>query len=217
MTPDNTLEPGDKNPSARRVRRKRGVESPDSPPLASNQPAFESQPEPAPIDIEYQCIEHVQAGQQESRKEEAALKILRRHVYLAMGGSLIPIPIADKVAVSAVQINLLREISDTYKVPFSESGVVKVTAALASGLGSMELAKIIAASGIKAIPFFGHLVSAITFPTLCGALTYALGKVFIMHYELGGNLLTFNAEGARNYFAKQFHEGKLVVAQFQNG
>ncbi|MDB6036196.1 MAG: hypothetical protein JWM99_37, partial [Verrucomicrobiales bacterium] len=112
---------------------------------------------------------------------------------------------------------LLREISDVYLIPFSESGVVRVIAALASGLGSMELARIIATSGIKTIPFIGHLVSAMTYPVLCGALTYALGKVFIMHYELGGTLLTFDAEGARNYFAKQFHEGKLIVAQFQKG
>jgi uncharacterized protein (DUF697 family) len=216
MTPEHSAESETKHTGGKRIRRKRGLETA----AASEDPAkgsgSEGESGQAPIEIEYQCIEHVQTGEKEKRKEEEALEILRRHIYLAMGSSLIPIPVADKLAVSAVQINLLREISDTYKTPFSEAGVVKVIAALATGLGSMELAKIIATSGIKTIPFVGHVLSAVTYPTLCGALTYALGKVFIMHYELGGTLLTLNAEAARNYFAHQFHEGKLVVAQFQH-
>jgi uncharacterized protein (DUF697 family) len=214
MTSDTSTSDESKKVGAKRARRKLDAEPAEATHKPSDEPARQRSAA-APIEIEYQCIEHVPTAGSEPRKQERAQEILRRHIYLAMGGSLIPIPIADKIAVSAVQINLLKEISEVYGFPFSESGAVKVIAALAGSLGSMELAKMIATSGIKAIPFIGHVVSAVTYPVLCGALTYALGKVFIMHYELGGTLFGFDAEKAKNYFAEQFHQGKLVVAQFQ--
>jgi hypothetical protein len=35
------------------------------------------------------------------------------------------------------------------------------------------------------------------------ALTYAIGRVFIHHFELGGTLLNFDADKLRSYFREQ--------------
>jgi hypothetical protein len=50
-------------------------------------------------------------------------------------------------------------------------------------------------------------------PTLAGASTYAVGRVFIQHFECGGTILSFDPEKVRAHFEKEFEEGKKVVAK----
>jgi hypothetical protein len=45
------------------------------------------------------------------------------------------------------------------------------------------------------------------------ASTYAVGSVFIQHFETGGTLLTFDAEKVRDFYAQQFREGRQVVQE----
>ena len=45
-----------------------------------------------------------------------------------------------------------------------------------------------------------------------GASTWALGKVFIQHFESGGTFLDFNPEKVREYYKVQFEEGRKMAA-----
>jgi hypothetical protein len=71
----------------------------------------------------------------------------------------------------------------------------------------------VAASLAKAVPFFGSTLGYLTLPLLGGASTYAVGRVFLQHFESGGTFLTFDPEQVRDYFAEQFEAGKLMVAK----
>jgi hypothetical protein len=46
----------------------------------------------------------------------------------------------------------------------------------------------------------------------CGASAWALGKVFIRHFESGGTLLNFDPEGAKEHFKEQFEEGRKMAS-----
>ena len=46
-------------------------------------------------------------------------------------------------------------------------------------------------------------------PAVNGAFSYAVGRVFIRHFESGGTFLDFDADKVRGYFNEQFREGKL--------
>ena len=44
-----------------------------------------------------------------------------------------------------------------------------------------------------------------------GAYTWALGRVFIQHFESGGTFLNFDAEKVREHFKAEFEEGRKMA------
>ena len=52
-------------------------------------------------------------------------------------------------------------------------------------------------------------------PAAAGASTYAVGQVFIQHFESGGTFLDFDPDKVKAYFAEQVEKGKLVVADLR--
>jgi len=65
---------------------------------------------------------------------------------------------------------------------------------------------------VKSIPLIGQATSALTMPALAGATTYAVGKVFIQHFESGGTFLDFDPEKVKAYYAEMLKEGEDVAA-----
>jgi hypothetical protein len=61
----------------------------------------------------------------------------------------------------------------------------------------------------------GGILGAISFPIFAGASTFAVGKVFIQHFESGGTFLDFKPAEVKEYFLEQFDAGKLLVAQMK--
>ncbi|NJL59719.1 MAG: hypothetical protein HC887_08825 [Desulfobacteraceae bacterium] len=53
-------------------------------------------------------------------------------------------------------------------------------------------------------------------PASAGAMTYAVGRVFLQHFESGGTFLNFNPEEVKEHYARLFEEGKKVVAEVKN-
>ncbi len=53
-------------------------------------------------------------------------KILRHHVWTAMGVGLIPVPLLDIPALFGVQLSLLRRLSNVYGIPFSKDAAKTV-------------------------------------------------------------------------------------------
>ena len=49
-------------------------------------------------------------------------------------------------------------------------------------------------------------------PAFSGAVTYAIGKVFVQHFEMGGTLLDFNPEKVKKYFREQYEQGMKKAA-----
>src|SRR5271169_5928031 len=52
-------------------------------------------------------------------------------------------------------------------------------------------------------------------PSLPAAFTYAVGKVFVQHFASGDTFLDFDPKTVREYFARRFEEGKLVVSKMK--
>ncbi len=52
-------------------------------------------------------------------------------------------------------------------------------------------------------------------PILCGAATYATGKVFIQHFASGGTFLTFDPAKVKAHYAQMFEEGKKVSSKIR--
>ena len=50
-------------------------------------------------------------------------------------------------------------------------------------------------------------------PVFAGASTYAIGKVFIQHFESGGTFLDFEPAKVRAYFSQQFDKGRDLASE----
>ena len=133
-------------------------------------------------------------------------RIVRHHVWGAMGVGLIPIPAVDMVGLAGIQLNLARRLAQAYGLSFSEDSARNIITTLVASFVPAAMAFPVF-SLAKMIPLIGQSLGAITMPALGGAATYALGKVFIQHFACGGTILTFDPEKVKAYYAEIFKEG----------
>ena len=161
------------------------------------------------------------------RKREDALQrkirqIIAKHIvknYMigAMGAGLIPVPVLDMAAVSGVQLKMLHSLSNHYGIPFLENRAKAFIAALIGGIGSGALAAGTFGMFVKALPGIGTLLGSVKMLLLSGASAYAVGMVFIQHFESGGTFLDFEPEKVRNHYAQTFHKGKEATSELSDG
>jgi uncharacterized protein (DUF697 family) len=151
------------------------------------------------------------------RRERRADAIIRRNMMWAMGAGLIPIPFLDSAVVITLQVKMLGELSECYGTPFHASSAKAAISALVCGLAGETLGRTLLGTGAfsvlaRSIPVLGFALSALTMPTLHGALTYALGKVFQQHFAAGGTILMFNPQKTESFFRAKFEEGLKTAA-----
>ena len=142
------------------------------------------------------------------RRREMAAHLVDRFALWSGAAGLIPVPVVDWVTVGGVQIQMLRRLSQIYDVAFSENRGKVLIASLA---GSMVPAS--SASGVaslaKSVPILGALVSVFVMPVLSAGATYAVGRTFMQHFELGGTLLDFNPPDYREFIKAQKEKWNL--------
>ncbi len=139
-----------------------------------------------------------------SKKAERAV---RNHVLWSMGAGFIPFPVADFLAVAAVQLDMIRTLSSIYDVDFKETeGKALITSLTGSGLSRLG-----ASALVKMIPGIGSALGGVSMSALSGASTYALGQVFKTHFDSGGTFLDFDTDRFRKFYDEQFEKGKKVA------
>lgn len=146
-----------------------------------------------------------------SERDKHADTIIRNHVIWSMGAGLIPVLIADIFAVSALQLDMIRQLCRVYGVDFSETQ----GKAIVTSLTSSTIARIAAGSVIKIIPGLGSLLGGVTVSVFAGASTYALGEVFKKHFESGGTILDFDPARLKNLYKEKFEKGKKMAEQMK--
>lgn len=140
----------------------------------------------------------------------AANGIVKNHIIASITLGLVPVPLFDLAALTATQMSLLRSLAAHYEVEFDDSDTKPLLTALVSGslpvLGVLGLS-----SFVKVIPGVGSLVGSASVGVLAGAVTYAVGQVFVMHFEAGGTLEDFDPMQARAFFKRELEAGKGFV------
>ena len=152
----------------------------------------------------------VEAAENENQLEKAN-SIVKNRMMWSAGAGLVPVPVVDLVALSGIQLEMLYSLSKLYDVPFRKDIGKSIIAALLGSVLPTGMAPWIA-SMIKVIPLIGQTTGALTMSIVGGASTYAVGKIFIQHFEAGGTFLDFKPEKVKDYFAKLYEEGKSKVS-----
>lgn len=145
-----------------------------------------------------------------TNRAENAQSVIKNHMMWSMGAGLIPIPMADFLAVSAIQLDMIKQLSKIYEVDFKMTeGKALITSLTGSGLARLG------ARAVKFIPGVGSVIGGVTMAVLSGASTYALGEVFKKHFDTGGTFLDFDPERLKKYYNDKFEKGKQVAEEMR--
>lgn len=140
---------------------------------------------------------------------ELARESVRKYTLYCTGVGLIPFPIIDFAALTALQVLMVKEICSAYpEINFKEHWGKTAITSLISSVAPGAMSSGAAASAIKAIPFIGGIIGAFTFPAFAGASTWALGQLFISHFESNGTLMDLDTSNIKDSF-KKFYDEKI--------
>jgi uncharacterized protein (DUF697 family) len=133
-------------------------------------------------------------------------KIIQDHVLWAIGAGLVPLPVLDIVAVTAVQLDMLRQLAHLHDIRFSESEGKAWVSALAGNMAAR-----IGANAIKLIPGLGSVIGGISMSVISGASTYAIGQVAARHFAKGGTFGDIDMTAAKRVYDEELERGKQVA------
>jgi uncharacterized protein (DUF697 family) len=137
--------------------------------------------------------------------------IVKRYMLAALGVGFIPLPVLDMAALTGIQLGLLSRLARLYKVDFSHQVGKSVTASLVGG-GSSLLASVASSRFIlRLVSVPGWIVGATSMSLFAGASTYAIGRVFVQHFDSGGTFLTFDPDRVRQHYADALARGREEV------
>jgi len=140
--------------------------------------------------------------------KECSDNCIKVAVPLAIGAAVIPIPIADALAISSIQVGMIVAISKCYGRFLDQNTIKGLMGAFAGstvGLWAWSL--------IKTIPGLGTTAGIIGQMILAGTITAAIGYAFQYVYE---NQLELNHKNLKDGFNKNKRRAKEEAQQYQN-
>ncbi len=137
-----------------------------------------------------------------------AREIVADHIQWSLGLSIIPIPLIDTVSAFIIQTRMLKKLSEHYGIECSENRVKILITTLIGSINSGLIGGGLLVGMVKLVPGIGTLIGITAMSALSGSITYAVGQVFIQHFESGGTFLDFDPEKVKAYFKEQFEETK---------
>ncbi len=143
-------------------------------------------------------------------KKVRAESIINNHTLFATGAGAIPLPLIDFAAVTAIQLDMVKSLTNLYEENYSEN----VGKAFIASITSTSLARM-GASAIKAIPGIGSLLGGVSMSIMSGASTYALGNVIMRFYERGIGLEDIDTDTAKKIYEEELEKGKKVAEELK--
>jgi len=117
-----------------------------------------------------------------ARRRMLARKIVDRHRNYAAIGGLVPLPAANIASVTAINVRMVKQLSELYGVPFQQDRTRALVIALIAGAVPTGAGFAATSTLMWIVPgglIWGLGVSAVT----AGALTRGIGLVFIESFE----------------------------------
>lgn len=120
----------------------------------------------------------------------------------------IPLPMLDVAALIAINLKMLHKLSNVYEVEFKEELGRSAIMSFLGGCGSVSISGRLIWGLSTLLPVGGSIIRVVTLPLFGAGVTYAIGQLFIQHFESGGTFLTFDPEKVHDHFQAHFEEGK---------
>ncbi len=151
--------------------------------------------------IEVAEVSGVLAGEE---RLDAASKIISDATKWSAVASVIPVPTLDMVAIGAVQVKLVGDLARLYGSTFTNESIKAIVSALLGTLVPAGATRVVASTAAKYIPGYGAVVGLVSLAGFSSAATYAIGKIFVRHFENGGTLADFSPEAVKADLKNEF-------------
>ncbi len=122
----------------------------------------------------------------------------------------IPLQIVDMLSISAVQAKMVHSLCQIYGKDFEHEALSSILSGLIGGSVTGLLSQSLVGSLIRNIPVVGSTVSMLTLPVVSYATTYAVGAVFIRHFEKNLSMSELSLDEIQEFFIEQFKKGKAL-------
>jgi len=139
-----------------------------------------------------------------AERHEAAARIISSAARWSAASGAIPVPVVDMVALAGVQTKMIVDLSRLYGQPESGEVARGLVSVLLGTLLPGGAAGALVSSGSKLVPGWGWVIGMASLSALGAAASYAIGKVFVRHFEGGGTLASFSAEAIKGDLKAEF-------------
>ena len=143
---------------------------------------------------------------QESLKKSN--EILNRYIVITAGTGFIPVPFLDSFAAAAFMVKMLRKIATVYEIEYKPKQVKKHIVSLGGLVILDSVADWVIKVTLGFIPVVGQFAGGASMAISSGGTTYAVGKIFITHFERGGTFEDFNPKAVKDCFNGLLNQGK---------
>lgn len=133
--------------------------------------------------------------------------VVRSHALWATGAGLVPVPLFDLVAVTAIQLDMLKALARLHHADYSEAS----GKAFVSALTGSTFAKL-GSSAVKALPVIGPLLGGVSMSVLSGASTYAVGQAALRSLEDDGRFLDVDADRVQEAYDSALERGRQLFS-----
>lgn len=163
-----------------------------------------------PVDAAAAGAASAASGSGAAARRARAERVIKKHVIWSTGAGLIPIPVADLAAVTAVQVSMLEELAVIHGVQYSESVLKSFVTALTGGMAAR-----LGASALKAIPGLGSVIGGVSMSVMSGASTYAVGQVARRQFDDSADLAKVDLGKAKQAYKEAYEQGKEYVSTLE--
>ncbi len=140
------------------------------------------------------------------KRQVEGQSIIKNHVIIAMVTGMVPIPILDAVYLVNTQFTMLQRLSMLYEIPFTD---IKKSLIISLSSGVLPVVGVVGMSSfLKVIPGIGSLAGSASVSISGGAMTYAVGRVFLQHFEQGGDFENLDMDAAKSHLKQELKAGK---------
>lgn len=135
---------------------------------------------------------------------DAARKLISSATKWSMAASLIPVPYLDLATLATLQTRLILNLAALYDQRLPKEAVSGVISVLIGTLAPAGASQITTGLLSKLLPGVGSLIGAASIAAFSSAATYAVGNVFLRHFENGGTYATFSTKDVKAELKKEF-------------
>jgi hypothetical protein len=180
------------------------------------------------IDYNFEYIDSISSAatampavSEESDKAAGASEIVHQYMFGSFATQFLPsLPLLDHALQSRVQLQMIGALARHYGREFDskciqsllhelvgispEERAVKLFKDVLTQAGdAKEMMKTII-PGARLVLGYGEIVEPL-------ATLYAVGRIFISHFESGGTIFTIKASAVKERYEKEFHVGQMIV------
>ncbi len=147
---------------------------------------------------------------EENDVHSKAAKIISSAVKWSAGWAAIPLPYVDLIGLAFVQVKMVRGLAIIYGVNPNDQTLQGVISALLGTMASTTISTTFIGSSLKFLPGGGTIIGSVGVSVFGAASTYAIGKIFVRHFEGGGTIASFNANTVKDDLKKEFSSAKTA-------